>query len=679
MSQRNLAWAVEALECRQLLSTSVPAYLIPTAPGVELTPLLTTGDHAANGYRMVGIPDGLGALDNGDGTFTVLMNHELRSGNGVPRAHGNKGAFVSKWVIDKATGAVLSGQDQIRTVFLFDPVSGQYVNASPAFNRFCSATLAEQTAFFNPATGRGTQERIFTNGEEAADGRAFAHVVSSGESYQLARLGRMAYENVVSNPFPQDLTVVGMQDDSSRLFASEGAGLPDPVTGLATEPPSEVYFYVGYKQSTGSVIDRAGLTNGTIAGLKVVGSATEATVHSGDRFTLADLGDVSAQTPEQFETASQAAGTTQFRRPEDGSWDPTNRNVYYFVTTDIFAGDTRLWKLTFDDIRHPELGGRIEIAQDSPASKFGEMFDNVTVNGNGDVLIQEDVGNNVYLGQILQHDASTGDLFAVAKHDPRFFLDTDPATPGVQPAADADPYMAGVQGTQDEESSGIIDVSSILGPNHYLTVVQAHYTNSDPELVEGGQLLILNTDAARAELTGGGVLRVSGTVNDDRLSIEKKGNSLWVSYNGRSLGTFEWKLVQSINVAGSAGSDVIRIDGDVNTASLVDGGLGDDVVSGGGGASILVGGAGRDVLLGNSGEDVLVGDAGAFTDGDLAAWTAGGSYNARVNALRGLFNSKITEDNATDLLMGGGDNDWFFAAGTDNDVVLDRKAGEAVN
>ncbi len=26
---------------------------------------------------MVGIPDGLGAFDNHDGTFTVLMNHEL--------------------------------------------------------------------------------------------------------------------------------------------------------------------------------------------------------------------------------------------------------------------------------------------------------------------------------------------------------------------------------------------------------------------------------------------------------------------------------------------------------------------------------------------------------------------------------------------------------------------------
>ena len=62
-------------------------------------------------YRMVGIADGLGALDNGDGTFTLVMNHEIGgsiSGGvitplGVAREHGNAGAFVSRWTIDKDT------------------------------------------------------------------------------------------------------------------------------------------------------------------------------------------------------------------------------------------------------------------------------------------------------------------------------------------------------------------------------------------------------------------------------------------------------------------------------------------------------------------------------------------------------------------------------------------------
>src|SRR5215510_3817395 len=58
-------------------STTTPSYVLPSIPqGVKLTPILTTGDAAGNGYRMVGIPDGLGALGNGQ-TFTLLMNHEI--------------------------------------------------------------------------------------------------------------------------------------------------------------------------------------------------------------------------------------------------------------------------------------------------------------------------------------------------------------------------------------------------------------------------------------------------------------------------------------------------------------------------------------------------------------------------------------------------------------------------
>src|SRR3954469_11152510 len=176
MSKGILHSHFEQLESRQLLSTAAAPYLVPSSPGVTIMPLLTTGDKAANGYRMVGIPDGLGAFDNGDGTFTVLMNHELRSTQGITRAHGNKGAFVSKWIINKTTGAVVSGQDQIKKVFLYDPATKSYVNAAPAFNRFCSANLAAQGAFFNPASGLGTKERIFTDGEEFAQGRAMAHV-----------------------------------------------------------------------------------------------------------------------------------------------------------------------------------------------------------------------------------------------------------------------------------------------------------------------------------------------------------------------------------------------------------------------------------------------------------------------------------------------------------------------
>src|SRR5262245_44840436 len=93
---------VEALEARELL-TATP-YILPVNPAVMTQAILTVGDSVpltgtttGQTYRMVGIPDGLGAFDNGDGTFTLLMNHELGNASGVTRAHGSAGGFVSEW------------------------------------------------------------------------------------------------------------------------------------------------------------------------------------------------------------------------------------------------------------------------------------------------------------------------------------------------------------------------------------------------------------------------------------------------------------------------------------------------------------------------------------------------------------------------------------------------------
>jgi hypothetical protein len=81
---RPVRLSVEHLESREV-PTATP-YILPTAAGVTTQSILTTGD-SIGGYRMAGIPDGLGAFDNGDGTFTLLMNHELGNTVGVTRAH----------------------------------------------------------------------------------------------------------------------------------------------------------------------------------------------------------------------------------------------------------------------------------------------------------------------------------------------------------------------------------------------------------------------------------------------------------------------------------------------------------------------------------------------------------------------------------------------------------------
>ncbi len=466
-------------------STLQSPYVLPSLPSVETTSLLSVGD-SVHGYRMVGIPDGLGAFDNGDGTFTLLMNHELGNTLGVVRAHGAIGAFVSRWVIDKDTLHVVSGNDLMQRVFLWNTAT-QRPNAtsSPfAFNRFCSGDLPKVTAFYNPATGRGTQARIYMHGEEGgATGYQVASVATgpeAGNSYVLGRFNLStngsgltavaAWENALANPYPQDKTLV--------------IGDSDGGTGIMT---NALAVYVGTKQTTGNEVDKAGLNNGTLAFVNVIGnpaeivnSATRATnIVNGTRFTL------------------NGTSSTTFSRPEDGAWNPLNPSQYYFVTTDQLdqvtdgtgtgVGRTRLWRLTFDDITHPELGGVIDLPIDGRVVN-GErvnMFDNIAVNEkSGVIVLLEDVGNAPHNGKVWLYDPATDTLVRVANHDVSRFGDIGIAA--------TSPF------NQDEETSGVIDVSSILGAGKYLLVDQAHYliNSTTPhgfqnpnELVEGGQLM----------------------------------------------------------------------------------------------------------------------------------------------------------------------------------------------
>jgi hypothetical protein len=100
------------------------------------------------------------------------------------------------------------------------------------------------------------------------------------------------------------------------------------------------------------------------------------------------------------------------------------------------------------------------------------MLDNIVTDARGHVMLQEDPGGQDYLARIWQYDIASDTLTEVAHHDPARF---------------AGPSRL----TNDEESSGIVDAEKLLGKGWYLVDVQAHFTNPDAELVEGGQLLAL--------------------------------------------------------------------------------------------------------------------------------------------------------------------------------------------
>jgi hypothetical protein len=96
--------------------------------------------------------------------------------------------------------------------------------------------------------------------------------------------------------------------------------------------------------------------------------------------------------------------------------------------------------------------------------------------------MDEDPGNSARVSKIWLYQIDTGTFIQVAAHNPKFFDPTPPTSPEFI--------------TQDEESSGIIDASHILGRGWFLLDVQAHKVSTDPELVEGGQLLAMYVDPA---------------------------------------------------------------------------------------------------------------------------------------------------------------------------------------
>ena len=154
-------------------STTTASYLTTIEPNVRFTSIVTVGNALPGGGVFGGIPDGIGAFDNGNGTITVIVNHELSAGQGI--AHGPllAGAFIDRLVIDQATLGVVGSGKAVTTLNLWNDATDSYFTGSAAFSRFCSGDLADSTAFFNSSTGLGTQVRIYLTGEESGpEGRA---------------------------------------------------------------------------------------------------------------------------------------------------------------------------------------------------------------------------------------------------------------------------------------------------------------------------------------------------------------------------------------------------------------------------------------------------------------------------------------------------------------------------
>ncbi|NOQ36547.1 MAG: hypothetical protein GQ569_11745, partial [Methylococcaceae bacterium] len=328
---------------------------------VEL--LMNYGDTAKNqpDYPMVGVGDGLGIYQQQDKTI-ILMNHELKEKQGKIRAHGEKGAFVSKWTLGKQ--GLIKGEDLIKQVAVYNHELKEYRLNITGLSKLCSADLPSASALFFQQQDKqyGTQARIFFSGEELSTkkykryGRAFAHVVDgdfAGTSFELPKLGRMAFENIVLSPYPQQQTIAMLMDDATNV-SHDAPEDEKAIAAIHKKPPSELYIYIGNKQQqTENPIEAAGLNNGQLYGIQVEGMAKEnrqQAISAQTPFKLIALdNEIEDEEGKKMQIESVRKGISQFLRIEDGAWNlqKDKQHEYFFTTTDQFKGNSRLYKLAF--------------------------------------------------------------------------------------------------------------------------------------------------------------------------------------------------------------------------------------------------------------------------------------------------------------------------------------------
>jgi secreted PhoX family phosphatase len=320
----------------------------------------------------------------------------------------------------------------------------------------------------------------FGNEENGDTGRTFG-VTGDGLATQLPRLGLFSWENtLVADTGSRATVVIGTEDSAN----------------------GQLRIYVGKKETTGSAMTRAGLTTGTLHVLDLADQSI--TTDAGYRASFGKGDAVPAQANEVNWNASAAAQNTEaaaqgitLNRIEDGAFDPSNRNDFYFLTTE--GGDktsvetdpvsglpvTRdgggLWRLRFENIKDPSAGMTLELLLDGTEAPSLNKPDNMDIDTEGHLLIQEDPGNNAHLARILAYDLASQQIQTLAQFDPARF------------ASGATGYPT----TIDEESSGIIDVAELMGPGTFLFDAQIHTSAglSDPtRQVEHGQLLKMTVD-----------------------------------------------------------------------------------------------------------------------------------------------------------------------------------------
>lgn len=446
------------------VKTQKRPYLVPTAPGVVVDPILSTSDIVPEGqtpqYQMSGIPDGLGVYSNrgrrGDdddddkrgggrsGTYTVVMNHELGTAfQGTPPTPGVN-ARISRLRIDRATNSVLSAR------YLFTGNEG--------FERFCSSTL--EVIKGTPWYFTGEEE---LNGPH--NGSSIAMNAETGEWWETEHFGHLQHENIVPTKLSKWFFLTTDDDFRAGQDAYLYAYIAKSFKAAISGDPSKGSLYVWKADNAldSTQIQKGQTLTGRFVPISQAENATDVTLKN----------------------AAAARGAFKFDRLEDAALYEKVKGRYYFTDTGKAPRTTRGRLYQFDVKPSDPTRASLKVLLDGDTGDDIYNPDNIDTSARS-VVIQEDrespfrgppgppvadSGHN----RVMVYDIATGTLQSVARVDT-----TPPLRPG------------------QWESSGVVNAFEILGAGWWLTDVQAHNQNAPqpgPSLVpnssptgEDGQL-----------------------------------------------------------------------------------------------------------------------------------------------------------------------------------------------
>src|SRR5215207_4176010 len=443
-----LVGAVLAAMCAVVASgatkTTRPPQLVPTAPGVIVDPILSTGDIVPEGqtppYQMSGIPDGLGAYSNNrryrghdrgrkqkgrKGTFTAVMNHELGTAfQGTPPTPGVN-ARISKLTIDKQTRSVLSAK------YLFTGNEG--------FERFCSSTL--EVIHGTPWYFTGEEE---LNGPH--NGSSIAMNAETGEWFETEHFGHLQHENIVPTKLSKWFFLTTDDDfragQDAYLYAYIAKSFKAAISGNPAKGSLHVWKADGAIDST--QIQKGQTLSGRFVPISQAENATDVTLKA----------------------AAAARGAFKFDRLEDAALYDQVKSRYYFTDTGKAPRTVRGRLYQFDVNPSDPTQASLKVVVDGDKGDDIYNPDNIDTSARS-VVIQEDRESPFRGGpvppnppvadsghnRVMVYDIATGTLQSVARVDT-----TPPLRPG------------------QWESSGVVNVFDILGPGWWLTDVQGHNT-----------------------------------------------------------------------------------------------------------------------------------------------------------------------------------------------------------